>query len=210
MCIWVAFSWMFCRKCEVDIKIDISSSSLSKLQLELDFLWDRIGIVRAFKVKLKIMLTYSNISSMTVVTSDSLRSVRSSEWSSASELLGASRLTRFSFFLFLQIASWHLPASCITERRLWCTWKLKCHGLKNILSWCDEYFTVGIFLVSVVSFPRTHWSTYSSWRLTDGGKATRQKSLLLAAALSPDSTLTRAWSQRRSQKQVWHSDFRWC
>lgn len=97
------------------------------------------------------------------------------ERSSVPELFAASSLTLFSVFPFLHIASWHVPASWISERRLWCTCKpvyreLKCHSLKNILSWCDEYFTVGIFLVSVVSFLCTHRSTYPSGSSQTGGQ----------------------------------------
>lgn len=50
--------------------------------------------------------------------------------------------------------------------------------------------------MSVVSFLHTHWGTYSSWKLTDGGKATGQEFLLPAAALSTGSVLTQTWSQR--------------
>lgn len=50
-----------------------------------------------------------------------------------------------------------------------CTGELKCHSHKNILAWCDEYFTVGIFLVRAVSFPCARRCTYSGSALTVGG-----------------------------------------
>lgn len=114
---------------------------------------------------------------MSVVTSDPQRSVRSSEWSSASELLALPGWPCFpspcSFRLPLDtslLAGFQRGGCGALESSY--TGELKCHGLKNILSWCDEYFTVGIFLVSVVSFLPTHRSTYSCWRLADGGDGT--------------------------------------
>lgn len=63
---------------------------------------------------------YTSITS--AVTSDPLRLLRSSDWSS--ELFAASPLTLFYILLLLRIASWHLLASWISEWRQWCIWKL--------------------------------------------------------------------------------------
>lgn len=87
------------------------------------------------------------------------------------------------------------------------TRELKCHGLKNIQPWYDEYFTVGIFLVSVVSLLGTQRSTY--WKLADeGGKAEVQEALLPAVTVSLSSTLT--WVRCQRKTQVWWWDFAWC
>lgn len=63
---------------------------------------------------------YTSITS--AVTSDPLRFLRSSDWSS--ELFAASPLTLFYILLLLRIASWHLLASWISEWRQRCIWKL--------------------------------------------------------------------------------------
>lgn len=63
---------------------------------------------------------YTSVAS--AVTSDPLRLLRSSDWSS--ELFAASPLTLFYILLLLRIASWHLLASWISEWRQRCIWKL--------------------------------------------------------------------------------------
>lgn len=128
--------------------------------------WGRIRTVRACEVKLKFMLTSYCTSSMSVVTSDSLRSFRVELclWTPCGFPVDpVSRLPVPSGCLLTPPCKLDFREGGGGALESSYTGELKCHGLKNILSWCDEYFTVGIFLVSVVSFLRTHRSTYSSW-----------------------------------------------